>query len=198
MDSSTLIITITIGYLLGSLPYGLILLKVIYGIDVRTIGSGNIGATNVLRTGHKWIALLTLLLDALKGAIAILIVKYCLHLSDLYVSIAGLSAIIGHMYPIWLKFKGGKGVSTFFGITLAFNPIIFLCTGFTWLAVAVISRYSSLSALFAVVVFPFACYFFEPKLLCVSIIISLLIIYKHKSNIQNLINGRESKIKFKK
>jgi glycerol-3-phosphate acyltransferase PlsY len=198
MDSNSLITVIGIGYLLGSLPYGLILMKIFYGIDIRTIGSGNIGATNVLRSGNKLLALLTLFLDAFKGAIAILVVKYYLGLNSDYVAIAGLSAIMGHMYPVWLNFRGGKGVATFFGITLAFNPLIFVISGLTWLLSAFITRYSSLSALLAVIVFPVSCYFLDPSLLVISIVISIMILYKHTENIKRLMQGQETKINFKK
>lgn len=198
MDSNFFITAVAIGYVLGSLPYGLILVKMFYGIDIRSIGSGNIGATNVLRTGHKWLALLTLFLDAFKGAIAILIVKYYLGYDANYVAIAGLSAIMGHMYPVWLGFKGGKGVATFFGIILAFNPLIFLISGLTWLVSAVITKYSSLSALLAVIVFPISCYFLDNSLFSVALVISIMILYKHQDNIKRLIQGTESKINFKK
>ncbi len=201
MDSNTLIIIVTTSYIIGSLPYGLILLKLFYGIDVRTIGSGNIGATNVLRSGHKWMALLTLLLDSLKGAIVVLIVDYFF---PSYVSFALLAVLIGHIYPIWLKFKGGKGVATFFGAILALNPIIFLISGLTWLIVAIITRYSSLSAILAVLVFPISCYFlkgyisYTPFFAESSLLITALIIYKHKDNIKRLLQGTETRISFKK
>ena len=198
MDSNSLMIVIGIGYLLGSLPYGLILVKIFHGIDIRTIGSGNIGATNVLRAGYKWLALITLFLDAFKGAIAVLIVKYYLGYKNDYVALAGLASIMGHMYPIWLGFKGGKGVATFFGIILAFNPVIFLISGLTWLVSAFITRYSSLSALLAVIIFPISCYFLDRQFLSVAIVIAIMILYKHKDNIKRLMSGQESKINFKK
>jgi glycerol-3-phosphate acyltransferase PlsY len=191
-------IVISISYFLGSLPYGYILVKAFYGVDIRTIGSKNIGTTNVLRAGYKGLALCTLLLDSFKGAIAILLTRYYFDLPETYVAIAGLVAIVGHMYPVWLKFKGGKGVATFFGTVLAFDPLVFLICGAVWLFVAITTRYSSLSAILAVIVFPISCYFLDEPLFYVSIVISVLIIYKHRENIKRLVQGVESKVSFKK
>ncbi|MCL2567279.1 MAG: glycerol-3-phosphate 1-O-acyltransferase PlsY [Alphaproteobacteria bacterium] len=198
MDSDYLMIVIVYSYILGSLPYGYILVKLFKGIDIRTIGSGNIGATNVLRSGSKGLAFCTLLLDSFKGAIAILITRYYLNLTDDFAAIAGLLAIVGHMYPIWLKFKGGKGVATFFGTILAFDPLLFLICGIVWLFVAIPTRYSSLAAVVSVIVFPIAAYFLDEPLFYVAIVIAVLIIYKHRENIKRLLQGTESKISFRK
>ncbi|MDR2008301.1 MAG: glycerol-3-phosphate 1-O-acyltransferase PlsY [Alphaproteobacteria bacterium] len=198
MESDYLMIVIVMSYVLGSLPYGYILVKMFKGVDIRTVGSGNIGTTNVLRAGYRGLAFLTLLLDSFKGAIAILLTRHYFNLDEDYVAIAGLVAILGHMYPIWLKFKGGKGVATFFGTILAFDPLLFLICGFVWLLIAIPTRYSSLAAIVSVIVFPVAAYFLDEPLFYVSIAIAVLIIYKHRENIKRLLQGKESKIKFKK
>ena len=154
-DLPMLIALLVVGYLLGSIPFGLLLTKFFGGIDVRTIGSGNIGATNVLRTGNKKLAAATLLLDALKGTAAVLIGwKW----GASFALIAGFGAFLGHIFPVWLKFKGGKGVATFLGIALGFAWKAALVFAVAWLAVAYVTRFSSLAALVASVAVPLALY----------------------------------------
>ncbi len=198
MNLNELLLVFAVSYFLGSLPYGLILVRLIHKIDIRTIGSGNIGATNVLRAGYKYLALITLLSDALKGGVAILLTKYLFAQPFEMYALAGLFAIIGHIFPIWLKFKGGKGVATFFGVILTLNPLIFLVCGMVWLISALIFRYSSLSALLAVLCFPLVSYYINFDLLIFALIIASLIIYKHKENIKRLLDKSETKIVFKK
>ncbi len=200
-----------IGYLLGSVPFGLVLTKLCGYGDIRKIGSGNIGATNVLRTGSKTLALLTVILDASKAAFAAWIAAYftpdklfqiggITTSLDVFTSLfAGTCGILGHMFPCWLKFKGGKGVSSAFGLLLlTFWPIAAIA-GLTWLTMAVISRYSSLSALTAAVVVAFSAYFLTPTIyFCFYAFIVLMVIIKHRANIQRLLKGQESKISFSK
>ncbi len=210
------------GYLLGSIPFGLILTKLGGYGDIRDIGSGNIGATNVLRTGNKKLALATLVLDGLKGAFAVLMAyflwgsEYCdtgiaQNLStgqyapmtcsrDDLIYLAGFAAIIGHLFPLWLKFKGGKGVATTLGTLLAIKPIIGVAACGIWLLTALITRYSSLSALIAVASTPVIAHFLyhDPNLTGLCGIIATLVWLKHKANIQRLVKGEEPKIGQKK
>jgi acyl phosphate:glycerol-3-phosphate acyltransferase len=187
-----LLIAFIIGYLFGSIPFGLILTRLAGTEDLRSIGSGNIGATNVLRTGRKGLAAATLLLDALKGTVAVIIASYG---GAEAAMLAGLGAFLGHLFPVWLKFKGGKGVAVYIGILIGlFWPAaIVFCV--VWLATAVISRYSSLSALIACVVTPiFLWWFGHPTLAELSALLSLLLIYMHRANISRLMAGTEGKI----
>ena len=180
------------GYLMGSVPYGLLLTRLAGLGDIRAVGSGNIGATNVLRTGNKKLAAATLLLDGLKGFFAVLLVKLFLHHGIL---VAGLAAVLGHLFPVWLGFKGGKGVATGLGVFYGFAwPLGLLCC-VIWLLVAFTLRYSSLSALMAFAVAPVAALFLKGPLAAEAvIIISTLVYWKHKSNIQRLIRGEEPRI----
>ena len=193
-----------IGYLLGSLPYGFILVKIFKHKDIRKIGSKNIGATNVLRAGYTWLAVATLLADAFKGFLAVMIVKYMIFMNlfitpDIaFAALAGLSAIIGHMFPVWLKFKGGKGVATSYGTILAISPILGIIILIVWLVVAALSKYSSLAALLSFASLPIATYFLAPNLQLFMAIITLMVFLKHKENIKRLLNGTETKIKFRK
>jgi glycerol-3-phosphate acyltransferase PlsY len=181
------------GYLCGSIPFGLILTQFAGTEDIRTIGSGNIGATNVLRTGHKGLAAATLLGDALKGTLAVLAVRHFFSLDlALY---AGLGAFLGHLFPVWLGFKGGKGVATYIGILfgIAWPVAIGFCL--LWLAVAVLTRYSSLAALIASAVVPAAFWFLDDgraALLCAFLTVLLWIM--HRANILRLLSGTEGKI----
>jgi len=189
------------GYLLGSIPFGLVLTKAAGAGDVRQIGSGNIGATNVLRTGRKGLAAATLLLDALKGTVAVLIVydlalrlgghvPYALALSH----IAGLGALLGHLFPVWLGFKGGKGVATFIGVLIGMYWVAAAWFGVIWLVVAVATRYSSLAALCAtagVVLFYLVTNWAGMPFI---LIMAALIFLKHQANIRRLLEGREGKI----
>lgn len=180
------------GYLLGSIPFGLIL-STLFGIgDIREIGSGNIGATNVLRTGHKGVALLTLLLDAGKGAAAVLIAA---HYTPFLGIFAGMGAVLGHCFPVWLKFKGGRGVATGFGVLLAAFPLggVFACA--TWAAVALVSRISSLAAIAAYILAPVYVAVTDSIFAAVfAAAISVLILLRHSGNFARLFAGTEPRI----
>jgi glycerol-3-phosphate acyltransferase PlsY len=181
------------GYLLGSIPFGLLLTRAAGLGDIRSIGSGNIGATNVLRTGNKKLAAATLLLDALKATAAALIAWYLLGKEAGL--LAGFAAFLGHLFPVWLGFKGGKGVATYIGTLLGIAPWMVLIFAVLWLSVAKLSKYSSLSALVATLVIPVVLWFIgEPKIALVMAIMTLISWYKHKTNIERLIAGTESKI----
>ena len=181
------------GYLLGSVPFGLVITRALGRGDLRAIGSGNIGATNVLRTGHKGAALATLLLDSGKGAIAVLLARWLG--GDQAALVAGGAAFLGHLFPIWLGFKGGKGVATFLGTTLAlFWPVGLIACGL-WLATAAITRISSLSALVAAIGAPvFALVFGLYGLAGVTAFMAALILIRHRANIQRLLAGTEPRI----
>jgi glycerol-3-phosphate acyltransferase PlsY len=189
------------GYLLGSIPFGLVLTKAAGLGDVRQIGSGNIGATNVLRTGSKGLAAATLLLDALKGTVAVLIVyDVALRLgasvqdANAYSHVAGLGALIGHLFPVWLGFKGGKGVATFIGVLIGMYWPAAVWFGVVWLAVAAGTRYSSLSALCATV--GVVLFYLITGWVGLPIVAAMaaLVLLKHHANIRRLLEGRESKI----
>lgn len=181
------------GYLLGSIPFGLVLTRLAGYGDIRKIGSGNIGATNVLRTGNKPLALATLLLDSGKGAIAVGLAWYLGGVT--LAAIAGGAAFLGHCYPVWLKFKGGKGVATFLGTLLAIAwPVGLACCG-TWLIAAALSRISSLSALVAAALGPIYAYFLAgPDQAWMALFCTVLIFIRHRPNIERLIAGTEPKI----
>jgi len=181
------------GYLSGSVPYGLLLGKMSGLGDIRKAGSGNIGATNVLRVGGKRLALITLLLDALKGALPVLIAKQ-VHMD--YAIVAALGAFIGHLFPVWLKFNGGKGVAVALGVAFALSWPVGLVACLIWLAVAVVSRYSSLSSLTAFALSPLAALVLTSGLQIVTAItfISLMVWIKHRDNLRRLLSGTESKI----
>src|ERR1700736_2630809 len=181
-----------LGYLLGSIPFGLILTKLAGTQDLRSIGSGSIGATNVLRTGHKGLAAATLICDALKGTAAVVISGY--YGGPHAAMLAAFGAFLGHLYPVWLKFKGGKGVATYIGVLIGlFWPAaIVFCV--MWLAVAFAARYSSLAGLVAAFVTPlFLWWFGQPVLASLCVVMTLLLFYKHRENIKRLQAGTESK-----
>ena len=181
-----------LGYLLGSIPFGLLLTKAAGLGDIRKIGSGSIGATNVLRTGRKSLAAATLLLDGGKGAAAVLIAQHCG--SDMAI-LAGVGAMLGHLFPVWLRFKGGKGVATGLGVLLALDWRIGLIAGAVWLLVAVVFRYSSLAALVASAVAPVAAWFIATRQLAtVVLILAVLVWLSHRQNIRRLLTGQEPKI----
>ena len=180
------------GYLLGAIPFGLILTKLAGLGDVRNIGSGNIGATNVLRTGRKGLAAFTLALDTGKGAAAVLIGAY--YGPDMMI-VAALGALIGHLFPVWLKFRGGKGVATAAGLMLALAWPAALISIAIWLFFAMTFRYSSLAALIATLCIPPLSYWLStPQIAEFSILITLLIWYRHIPNIRRLLNGTETRI----
>jgi len=197
-----ILLSAVIGYWLGSIPFGLLLTRAAGLGDIRQIGSGNIGATNVLRTGHKGLAALTLFLDGAKGSLAVLIGSWLG--GDLGVPAgtiglaAGVAALLGHIFPIWLKFNGGKGVATFIGVLLAVYWPAGLLFIALWLATAYLSRYSSLSALLASVVAPLAMLVARVPGAALLLLMSALLIYKHRANIERLIAGNEPKIGQKK
>jgi glycerol-3-phosphate acyltransferase PlsY len=187
-----------VGYLLGSIPFGLLLTHLAGLGDIRALGSGNIGATNVLRTGHKGLAALTLLLDALKGTLAVLAGYAIGGRFGLAIDgslIAGLAAFLGHIFPAWLGFKGGKGVATYIGVIggLVWPGAAIFCA--VWLAAAVLTRYSSASALAASVVTPLALFAlgYVPEAL-LSLLMTLLLLWKHEANIRRLLKGQEPRI----
>ncbi|MDR3499180.1 MAG: glycerol-3-phosphate 1-O-acyltransferase PlsY [Parvibaculum sp.] len=188
-----------VGYLLGSIPFGLILTRMAGLGDIRDIGSGNIGATNALRTGNRWVAGGTFIGDAGKGAVAVLVAPHIGGDPALMAMVAGAASFLGHLYPVWLGFKGGKGVSTFIGINLAlFWPVgLLFCA--TWLAVAAIFRYSSLAALVAALATPVYLFLFgRADLVPLSIVLVILIYIAHRDNIGRLLAGEESRIGSKK
>ena len=190
-----LLLCAAFAYLVGSIPFGLILTRLAGLGDVRQIGSGNIGATNVLRTGRKGLAAATLLLDTGKGALAVAVVR---GFGDEFAAIAALAAVLGHLFPVWLRFKGGKGVATSAGVLLAYNPPVALATIATWLVVALLFRYSSLAALTAAVLAPlWACLFGPHATLPIAVVgvIALLVVVRHAGNIARLMRGAESKIR---
>lgn len=180
------------GYLLGSIPFGLILTRMAGLGDVRKIGSGNIGATNVLRTGNKKLAAATLLLDALKGTAAAFIASFWGVEAGIA---AGFAAFLGHLYPVWLGFRGGKGVATYIGVLLGLAPVMVLVFAAVWLAMAKITRYSSLSALVATAIIPVLLYAVgNGKVALLFAVMTVISWVKHRANIQRLLAGTESKI----
>ena len=190
---ATLLAAGLFGYLLGSVPFGIVIAR-IFGLgDLRKIGSGNIGATNVLRTGNKLAAFLTLVLDSGKGAIAVLVVRA--FAAEDAVQLAGLAAFIGHCFPVWLRFKGGKGVATFLGTLIALAWPVGLAACGAWLIVAAIMRYSSLAALFAAGMSPvFAALLGQGAIFVLCIALAALIYVRHWDNIRRLRAGTESRI----
>ena len=187
-----LIIVAVYSYLLGSIPFGLVLTKIFLKKDIRKIGSGNIGTTNVLRTGKKSLAIATLLLDVLKGYFSIIITfTYFENL----ISYSALICFIGHIFPIWLKFKGGKGVATYLGVILALSYKFFLLFGISWLILSFLFRYASLSSIISsLIVFVYS-YFYDNNFFLILFIFFVIIIYTHRENVVRLKNSEESKIK---
>ena len=180
------------GYMLGSIPFGLLLTRAAGGPDIRAIGSGNIGATNVLRTGNKVLAAATLLCDMLKGTIAVLAAAR--YGADPALA-AALGAFLGHLFPVWLKFKGGKGVATFIGLLIGLHWPAALLFCIVWLVVAAVTRYSSLAALVASALTPFALWYFAlPSVAVLLLLLTVLLWFMHRANIARLLNGSEGKI----
>ena len=187
-----LIIVAMYSYILGSIPFGLVLTKIFLKKDIREIGSGNIGTTNVLRTGKKSLAVATLILDLMKGYFSIIItfVYY-----ENLISYSALICFIGHIFPVWLKFKGGKGVAAYLGIILALSYKFFIIFGITWLVLSFLFRYASLSSIISsLIVFVYS-YFFINNFSLILFIFFVIIIYTHRENIVRLKNSEESKIK---
>jgi glycerol-3-phosphate acyltransferase PlsY len=194
-----MLVALTLGYLLGSIPFGLLLTRLAGLGDIREIGSGNIGATNALRTGNRWVAIGTLIGDAAKGAVAILIMAEVARVAGedvaLLAGLAGLGAFLGHLYPVWLGFKGGKGISTFIGILLALYWPVGLLFCATWAVVAIVSRYSSLSALVASALTPvYLAWLNQWELVGLSVVLVILIYIAHRGNISRLLSGTEPRI----
>ena len=187
-----LIIVAVYSYILGSIPFGLVLTKIFLKKDIRKIGSGNIGTTNVLRTGKKSLAAGTLLLDLMKGYFSIIITfTYFENL----ISYSALICFMGHIFPVWLKFKGGKGVATYLGVVLALSYKFFLIFGISWLILSFLFRYASLSSIISsLIVFVYS-YFFINNFSLILFIFFVIIIYTHRENIVRLKNSEESKIK---
>ena len=187
-----LIIVAVYSYLLGSIPFGLILTKIFLKKDIRKIGSGNIGTTNVLRTGKKSLAAGTLLLDLMKGYFSIIITfTYFENL----ISYSALICFIGHIFPVWLKFKGGKGVATYLGVILALSYKFFLIFGISWVVLSFLFRYASLSSIISSLIVFVCSYFFNNNFSLILFIFFIIILYTHRENIVRLKNSEESKIK---
>ena len=195
----TLFIYLILGYLIGSLPFAVIVSKAFGLADPRSFGSGNPGATNVLRTGNKLAAVLTLLGDAAKGWIAMAIVG-TMGGDTAAVAGAGLAAFLGHLFPVFLRFKGGKGVATAVGVLLGLNPWLALGAVLVWLATAFITRYSSLAALVAAAAAPAIAFFLQGPVISTQLVLvmCLLLVWRHKENIRRLLAGTESRIGKKK
>lgn len=207
-----LVIIAVVSYLLGSIPFGYILVRVFLKQDIRTTGSGNIGATNVGRTGHKGLAIATLLLDAGKGALAVLVgleIARAIGTSPMdytkgYPAVAALCAVMGHLYPIWLRFKGGKGVATAAGALAMISPYALAASVLSFVVVVAISRYVSLGSIVAAVIFPVAFWWIaeseggwrlHPHMFYIApILIAILVISKHHANIRRLLSGTENKL----
>jgi len=191
------VIFVAAAYLLGSVPFAILMSKAFGLADPRTYGSGNPGATNVLRSGKKAAAVLTLLGDAGKGWLAVFLTRHFGPHEGLYtlLAIVGLVAFLGHVFPVFLRFKGGKGVATALGVLLGFNPLVGLGALLTWIVVAFLFRYSSLAALVAAASAPFYGVLLLPNaLLLATFVMSALLIWRHKGNIKNLLAGSETKI----
>ncbi len=188
-----LFLIISVSYLFGSIPFGLILTNIFLKKDIRKVGSGNIGATNVLRTGNKTIGYLTLILDILKAVAPVLYIK--INFPEL-IYISSLSVFIGHVFPVWLKFKGGKGVATYVGILFSINYILVLVFIFSWLVIFFISKYSSLGSILSSLIIPIFIYFnsaYENEYF--FIIMFVLILFTHRENVKRLVNKEESETK---
>jgi glycerol-3-phosphate acyltransferase PlsY len=191
-----MLILIFAGYLLGSIPFGVLLTRLFGAGDLRQIGSGNIGATNVLRTGRKGLAAATLILDGAKGAVAVLLARhYVPELGDHAAMIAGAAAMIGHCYPVWLKFKGGKGVATLLGLSFALAWPIGLTFAVVWLATVLITRISSLGGMVGAVSAPIAAFLLGHQIYAIGLAgLVLIILRRHSENIARLRNGTEPRV----
>ncbi len=188
-----------LGYLLGSVPFGLVLTRLAGAGDIRRIGSGSIGATNVLRTGHKGLAAATVLLDGAKGAAAVVAGRLLAggaHAAEMGALLGGLASVVGHMFPVWLQFRGGKGVATGFGVLLAAMPMVGVIAGLVWLTVAVVVRISSVSALVASAAVPLLAWLLgQPAVAIATVLaIAVLVFIRHHANIARLLAGTEPRI----
>lgn len=197
--TATLIEAVVIGYLLGSIPFGLLLTRLAGAGDLRKIGSGSIGATNVLRTGHKGLAAATVLLDLGKGSLAVVLGRLIAgpaHAAETGALLGGLAAVVGHMFPVWLKFRGGKGVATGLGVLLAAMPAVGGIAALIWLAVAVVVRISSASALVASAAVPLLAWLLgdPPQAIATVVVIAVLVFIRHRANIARLLAGTEPRI----
>ena len=199
MEINYFILVLTF-YFIGSISFGYILTKIFNLGDIRNIGSGNIGATNVLRTGNKSLAFAVLSLDTLKGFLPLIILKnfFLATNSEIIIYLIGSLTILGHLFPIWLKFKGGKGVATYIGYLFAINYFLGLIFIFSWLIIAKIKKYSSLASILSLIILPFTAILlsYESIIILLFFLIGIIIISKHYSNILRLLNKTESKIKF--
>ena len=188
-----LIIVALYSYFLGSIPFGLVLTKIFLKKDIRKLGSGNIGTTNVLRTGNKFLAIATLILDLLKGFVS---VYFTMLYFESLVSYAALICFIGHIFPIWLNFKGGKGVATYLGVILALSFNFFLVFGVSWIALSLLFRFASLASIVSSMIVLIFGYFFENyNYSLILFIFFIIILYTHKENIVRLKSSKENKIK---
>ncbi|NYT60876.1 glycerol-3-phosphate 1-O-acyltransferase PlsY [Alcaligenaceae bacterium] len=197
-----------LSYLLGSISFAVIVSKIMKLQDPRTFGSKNPGATNVLRTGNKTAAALTLLGDAAKGWVAVVVAMYATHqldLPEITIAVSAVAAFLGHVYPVFLKFKGGKGVATALGVLLGLNPWLALATVATWLIVVYVTRYSSLSSIIAAIFAPLfyllggnVAWRLEPSIALAIVIISIVLLFRHQANISRLMTGKETRIDKKK
>jgi glycerol-3-phosphate acyltransferase PlsY len=196
-DWSTLVACAALAYLCGSVPFGLILTRLGGHGDIRAIGSGNIGATNVLRTGNKKLALATLICDMVKGVVPVLIAW---HFGAEAATVAAVGAILGHIFPVWLRFKGGKGVATAGGVLLAYCWPIAIAAVLMWIVMAFVFRYSSLAAVTAALVAPLYAFVMRPSGISplAVLFIALIVIWRHRSNLSRLIQGEEDKIALRK
>lgn len=189
----TLALWVLVGYLLGSIPFGMVLTRLLGLGDLRQIGSGNIGATNVLRTGSKAAAAATLLLDGGKGAAAVLLARALA--ADDAAQVAGLAAFLGHLYPVWLRFRGGKGVATFLGVMLALAWPVGVALCLTWLIVALLTRYSSFAALMAAAMLPlWAMFLLRVEVVALSFVLTVFVFLRHRENIRRIKARTEPKI----
>ena len=189
------LISLIIAYFLGSVPFGIIITKLFKKGDLRKVGSGNIGATNVMRVGGLRLAGLTWILDMAKAVIAVLIGRYVG--GETFAAFCGFVAIVGHCFPIWLRFHGGKGISSLFGVLLAINPLLFIICGIEWLIVALGTGYSSAGAVVAFCLMPILGFFINFGVGCAFVAIALLCLYRHRENIIRLINKNESKVQWR-
>ncbi len=189
------IFSLILAYFLGSIPFGLIVTKVFNKGDIRKVGSGNIGATNVMRVGGLRLAGLTWILDMLKAIIAVLIGRYVG--GEGFAAWCGFVAIVGHCFPVWLKFHGGKGISSLFGVLLAMNPVLFIVEGIEWLLVALGLGYSSAGALVVFTLMPIFGFIIERSVGFAFLAIAILCFVRHRENILRLFSGKESKIEWK-